>query len=183
MGGKILIAYATRYGATRIVANELKKQFKNKRVRTKIVNLKNGNGWPSPKNFDGVILASSVAKFNLTKEVKNYVKKFKSELVKKPFGFVFCSAESIMDEEKAIEKYVLKPLSNYLIKPDVVRGVGAYFDLSKNNKIGFVEKKILKSIAIGIANSQKVKLKEKNDFLKHDRIEKFVNDFVKKIKN
>jgi menaquinone-dependent protoporphyrinogen IX oxidase len=183
MGGKVLIAYATRYGATKIVAKEISKILKNKNKRVKLVNLKNGNGWPSPNNFDGVIVASSVAKFNLTKEAKSYIKKFKKDLVKKPFGFVFCSAESIMDEEKAIEKYVLQPLSKMFVKPDVVRGVGAYFDLSKNNKIGFLDKNILKSVALGIANSQKVKLKDKNDFLKYDRIEEFVNSFVKKIKN
>ena len=171
---KALLVYATRFGATEVVAKELAKILGDRNVKVRLFDLKGSKDWPSPQNFDGVIVASSVARFRITKEAKKYIKKHAEILKDKPFGFVFCSAESMDHEEQAISKYV-----KIAVKPSVVRGVGVYFDLSESNKLGWVDKKILRAIAEGIAKNESAELNPagKNDFLKHDRIRDFAHEF------
>lgn len=169
---RVLIVYATRFGATEKVAKELAGLLE-KNFAVRLFDLKGGGNWPSPENYEGVIVASSVAIFRITKEAGNYVRKYAEILKDKPFGFIFCSAESLDHEQEAIRKYV-----KLAVKPVVVRGVGVHFDFSESNRIGFVKRRMLEGIA---KYYDKIDFNGSNDLLKHDRIKGFAEDFTARL--
>ncbi len=105
---KIILVYATRWGATTETAKEIIRVIKTKyNIDIDLINLKEKKTKnPDITPYENVIIGISVARFRWAKEGKNFLKKNKARLVGKEL-FVFVSSGGAGDayQKKDFEKY------------------------------------------------------------------------------
>ena len=177
---KVLIAYGTRYGATEGVAIKLAEIFRDNNVLAEVVNLKEKSDFDNFDDYDGLIIGSSIKIGQWTRHVKDFVRNMMMEIQKfaDPFGFYVCSAYASLDEQyaKVKEEYIPDKLKEFGISIDYYDAFGGIIDFSKNSKMGWLEKKIMK-LAANQASGLPVEA-EYTDLRDWDQIEKFAQGFL-----
>jgi len=125
---KTIILYATKYGATKEIAERVAKLISGAVVHDVL----DRDTVPSLNDFDCVILGSSLCAGSIRKEMKAYLKASADELQGKRIG-LFLSGFAEKEADKAFEKNFLK-----VIKAEVVsKGfLGGIFDPEKVGKTG-----------------------------------------------
>lgn len=184
---KVLIAYETRYGSTKEIAEQIGIFLKNENVETEVVNLKEvkKRDWPSVDDFDGAIVGSGIMANMWTKKPKEFLKKNKENFEKRYLGvFVGCSTV-IFDKEKAENDYLKEPLEKMEIEADMTAAFGPVFDFSDKSKLGLFSKGILKSLAKGMAEDKGIKIdfKGRNDLRDWNAMRDFARKFAKMVKS
>ncbi|MFW9993308.1 MAG: flavodoxin domain-containing protein [Candidatus Odinarchaeota archaeon] len=189
LGKKVLISYGTRFGATEEVANEIAKVLENRGINSRLVNLRKikPRDWPSPDEFDGIIIASGIRINKWTKEPKKYLVKYK-EVLKEPeklLGMFVCSAYAVTEHEEAVRIYLEDTLVELGIPNDdkvLYEAFGGVFDFSKDSILGFVDKNMLKMAAMGIekGSNGEVKIDKdgRTDFRDWGQIREFASKFA-----
>ena len=188
MSKEILIAYATRFGATTDTVMKIKEIIETSSCKVELLDLKmvKSKNWPSPEGFDGVIVASGIKMGKWTKHSKSFLERNIDYLRENPDKFsifVSCGTAAEKDKiEKARKEYLSDVFEDYKI-PDVHSEVfSGIFDFSKNSKFGFLEKSIMKSVARQDMDPDLGwDFDGVNDFRDFQRIEKFTNEFVERI--
>ncbi len=86
---KVLVLYATRGGVTKECAGLLTAQLEPTHSVT-CLNVKDTSPLPSPKDFDAVILGSSINIGRIHKQVRAYMKQYAALLSAMPCGIFLC---------------------------------------------------------------------------------------------
>lgn len=86
---KVLVVYATRGGVTEECASLLRKQLEPTHQVISL-NVKNAAELPSPKEFDAVVLGSSINVGKINKRIKAYMKQYADDLSSLPFAVFLC---------------------------------------------------------------------------------------------
>jgi len=148
MAKKILIAYGSRYGSTEEIATEMGKILEAEGIFSDIVDLKSRGGpVHNIMDYDGYIIGSGIKMGKWTKEAEGFLKNNYPKLKEgAPLAlFVSCGlAED--DHEKALADYLTKIIEKHSIEPDMFDAFGPLYDLSKGSRLGFINKKIIKSM-------------------------------------
>ena len=177
---KILIVYGTRYGATGEIAERIQNVLVDKGHDVHGLNLEQTKSkkWPSPENYNGIIVGSSIKMGMWKKEPKKFVKKNSEAIKNKKAGiFVTCGLAADPEEiPKAKIDYIEKILNKYEFSVDVYDAFGGVYDLTENSSLGKLNQKIIKMVA---AEDPNIKLGELNDFRNWAQIESFAEEFDK----
>jgi len=132
---KTLILYATKYGATAEIANRIAAQLDNASTH----DLKQGN-IPQTKDFDCIIVGSSIYAGAFRKEAKTYIAQNADVLTTKILGLFICSMGD-GNEDEVFKKNVP---DNVLQAAKTKAALGGAFDPKKAN---FFERLIMKAVA------------------------------------
>lgn len=134
---KILILFASKYGASEKCANLLSEKLNGD---VTIINLKENKNI-NLSDYDKIIVGASVYAGNVQAEVKNFCATNSNLLLSKPFG-LFLSCMS--DGKEEIKSYLQKSFSDDLINhASVTDSLGYGFNFSKMN---FFERQLIKMI-------------------------------------
>jgi len=139
---KILIAYGTRYGATRSTTEEIAKVLQGEGFEVKVVNLKEEKVKDISK-FELVIIGSGMRMAMWTSKAKAFLKKFSSELKKKKVAiFVSSGARALMEYKgehdeitRITKKYLEDKASKYDLNPISMTMFGGIWDYNQMSKI------------------------------------------------
>ncbi len=183
---RILIAFASRFGSTSEISQEIGDILKQEQFKVDLIDLKGNSGKiPNLSDYEGVIVGSGIRMGRWTKEGLKFLQKNRSELNKKHFGVFVCSGKAANPEtyDQALKNYLETPLRKLeLLRSDVmIEAFGGVFDLSASNHYSFFEKKMLKRIAKSSAGFivQDGKI---NDFRNWQLIREWATAFSDRIK-
>ena len=132
---KTLILYATKYGAAAEIAKRIASQLDNAITH----DLKQGS-IPNLKEYDCVIVGSSIYAGTFRKEAKDYLVQNADELSKKKLGLFICSMGDGNEDEVFKNNVPDEVLQAAVAKASL----GGAFDPKKAN---FLERLIMKAVA------------------------------------
>ncbi len=180
---KVLIVYGTRYGSTEGTSEKIAEILKENEINVDIYNLKATpkKEIPNINNYNGVIIGSSIKIGQWTKDVKEFVSNQKESLnsFKGKLGFFVSSGYAALPDmyEKVKTEYTKDALVKLGVeKLDHFDAFGGLMDFTKNSRMSWLEKKLLKMV--GKQTGQKEDPKEYNDLRDWKQIEEFANGFL-----
>ena len=160
---KILIAYGTRYGATKSTSEEIAQVLQGEGFDVSVVDLKKEKV-KDITNFELVIIGSGMKMEMWTSEAKAFLKKFSSELKKKRVViFVSSGGRALMEHkgehdeiDRITKKYLEDKASKYGLNPISMTMFGGVWDYNKISKIfrKFLEAEKENFIAAGIKETE-----------------------------
>ena len=160
---KILIAYGTRYGATKSTSEEIAQVLQGEGFDVSVVDLKKEKV-KDITNFELVIIGSGMKMEMWTSEAKAFLKKFSSELKKKRLViFVSSGGRALMEHkgehdeiDRITKKYLEDKASKYGLNPISMTMFGGVWDYNKISKIfrKFLEAEKENFIAAGIKETE-----------------------------
>lgn len=176
---KILIAYGTRFGSTAEVSEELAALLGREGCKASVVDVVKTpvDQWPSPEEYDGILVGSSIRKGQWMEEPKAFLKKVKKSFGGKvPLGVFVCCATAAKPElrGRAMSKYLEAVLDDVNIHADIMDAFGGIIDFSKSSKKNWIEKRIIGKIH---KNDPAVRKNIRNDLRDWDQIRSFGKDF------
>lgn len=187
MSKRVLLAYGTRYGSSIDIAEEIANVLKEKDVEVVPINLSEvkKSKWPSPDQYDGVIVGSGIKIGRWTSSAKNFLKinsdKFKGE-EGLPLGVFVSSATAIENQEEARQKYIEEVMEKFELEPDVYQAFPGVLDFSEDSKVGFLSRKMLKFAAKAmIDEGTEVDTEARNDYRDWDEVREFAGKFMETI--
>jgi len=138
---KILIAYGTRYGATKGTSEEIAKVLQGEGFEVKVVNLKEDKV-KDISEFDLVIIGSGMRIDMWTMKAKAFLNKFSGELKKKKVAiFVSSGARALMEYKgehdeisRITKKYLEDKASKYGLNPISMTMFGGIWDYNQMGK-------------------------------------------------
>ncbi len=163
-----LILYATKYGATRTVAERLAALLPGK---AELFDLSAGAAEPDLAPYDTVVVGTSVYMSKPRKEVKRFCEKNESVLLSKKLGLFLCC---IQDLENTVETQLSVTFSKALRAHAVA--LGALGGRVEYDKLRGMDKPIMKMIA---GSLQKQTGKNVFDTISDDRIRQFARNLTK----
>jgi len=177
---KVLIAYGTRFGSTKEVAEKMRKILEKVGLITDLVDLQEvtESDWPSIKDYNGVLLGSSIKFGKWMKEPTSFLTKnsefFKGKL---PFGIYVCSAFAADPEKRPEmkEEYIGQKITDLSINVSLYDAFGGVIDLTSATKLGWVDKKI---VGVMAKNDPTISKNERNDLRDWDQITAFGEKFA-----
>lgn len=185
----ILIAFATRFGATSKTAMDIKQILEKNNINVDVLDLDTtkSKNWPDLMRYDGLILGSGIKMGKWKKQATNYLKKNKDYLVNnssKISIFVSCGTAA---EKPKIDQAKKEYLTDFFSKNNLpqfhAEAFSGIFDFSEQSRFGFLEKKLMKA---GAKNDMDPDLgwdfEGLNDFRDPARIEQFTMAFLKRIR-
>lgn len=154
---KTLLAYGTKYGATRECVKPLADMLDGE---VEILDL---TGVPEVQfqQYHKVVILSAVYAGDVPKYVKKFGKKYHDELMKLPFGICFCCMTEI---EKQLLGYALNTFQRDLVEhSSIISCIGGKFQY---DKMSAVDKQLLKLATKNQAykKGQLIQLDGKTDF-------------------
>ena len=126
MSKKILVAYGTRYGSARIIAQDIAEFLGKKGVQVEVVDLKKGRPSAKLEEYDLVVAGSSIAMFSWIGAVKRFLGKCRRAGVQ-TVVFIACGM-AIEASEKAREKFLDKKIGRIGLKPVFSEPIGPVID-------------------------------------------------------
>ncbi len=183
---RVLIAYASRFGSTSEISQEIADILKQENFTVDLNDLKGNSGKiPNLYAYAGVLVGSGIRMGRWTKEGLNFLKKNRKELSQKHLGLFVSSGEAAnpVTYKQAKKKYLEDILRKMgLNHSDVlIEAFGGVFDLSSSNNYSFFEKKLLKRIANSSAGFV-VQDGKMNDFRNWQLIREWATAFGDRIK-
>lgn len=183
---RILIAYASRFGSTSEIAQEIGDILRQEDFDVDLIDLKGNSGnIPKLSDYNGVLVGSGIRMGRWTKEGLNFLKKNRNVLNQKHLGLFISSGEAANPEtyDQARKKYLDNTLQELdLLNSDVmIEAFGGVFDLSSSSNYSFFEKKMLKRIAKSSAGFI-VQDGKMNDFRNWQLIREWATAFGDRIK-
>lgn len=184
MTKRAVLAFASNYGCTSEIATEMAKVLEKEGIKTIVLDLKmtRATQLPSEIEFQGVIIGSGVKINKWIKEARVFIEGNAQLLKDSDFalGMYVCSAFAIVDREKARKDYVEDMAREHGLEPDMCEAFPGLLDFSKDSKMGFVDKKMLKLAAKGIAKETGIEFDEKgrNDLRDWEQIREFARSFA-----
>ncbi|MFX0051846.1 MAG: flavodoxin domain-containing protein [Candidatus Hodarchaeota archaeon] len=183
----ILVVYASRYGSTAEIAQEIAETLEKNEMDVELIDLKDGVKIPSLDNYDGILVGTGIRMGRWTKEALKFLKQKREILRNKSLGVFISSGEAANPNtyEKAKKKYIDKILLNIGINSERVmrEAFGGIFDFSMNSNYNYIEKKILQRIAQSGDDGFIVHDGTLNDFRNWQRIRNWATDFSNTIKS
>lgn len=130
---KNLIIYSTMYGCTEKCSNLLKEKLNGE---TLVINAGSKN-IPEPKDFDNIILGSSIKVGKIGKALSKYVNKYEDVLIQKKIALFVCGGDN---ENDYIRQNFSKSIYDNSVSKEFFGG-----EISME-KVGFITGLILKMV-------------------------------------
>ncbi len=187
MSKRVLIAYGSRFGTTEEISINFKQTLEKKGFLVDLINLKSKtNKISNINNYSGVLIGSGIRVTRWTKEAKNFLRTNINDINENKIlvGIFLSSGEASDPKERPdiVEKYLVKifkelglDLGNHVLYD----AFGGVFDLSKTTKLSWINRKMLKMVAKDDPN---IELNKRKDLRDWDQINKFIDNFVSRIK-
>ncbi len=181
---KILIAYGTRFGSTEEVSEKLAVLFEKAGYESRLMNLRNipEAQWSSPKDFDGVLVGSSIKRGQWTTEPKLYLGKYKEYLGDEIVLGIFISSGFAANPDrrpKVREDYIETVLDELGVQANMYDAFGGVIDFSKSSKMGWLDRKI---IGLASKDNPDVKKNKRNDLRDWNQIRAFGEKFAELVR-
>jgi menaquinone-dependent protoporphyrinogen oxidase len=157
---KILLVYASKYGATKKAAEKLAEYLENS---VKLVNLKEENLKEIRlKDYDTIAIGGSIYAGKIQKEVTKFCSDYKSEIISKKLGLFICCGN-----EQEFDNQLRNSFEQELINHAITKG---YFGYEYNlKKMNFLFKMIIKKMA---------KIKKSKFEIMEENIKKFAEELA-----
>jgi menaquinone-dependent protoporphyrinogen oxidase len=182
----ILIVYASRYGSTAEIVQEIAETLENNEMIAEILDLRDGVKIPPLDEFHGILVGSGIRMGRWTKEALNFLRNNREILKNKPLGIFISSGEAGNPNTyaSARKKYLDNILQKFGFNLDNVltEAFGGVFDLSSSSNYNYLEKKILKRIAKSDGTGFVVHDGKLNDFRNWQRIRNWATNFSNLVK-
>ena len=134
---KILITYATKYGAAEKCAHSIAEKLNGE---CDLVNLKKEQP-RALSSYDKIIIGGSVYASNIQKEVKDFCEQNTALLLSKPLGlFLSCMG---LNQQELTSNFKFSFSDELMEHATVADALGGVFDY---NKMGFLEKQVIKIV-------------------------------------
>jgi menaquinone-dependent protoporphyrinogen oxidase len=180
---KVLIAYGTRYGCTKGIAEKISEVLEKKGYPTKLLDLDElkKRKWPDPNEFRGVVIGTSIKATMWKRKVNHFLKnnreRLNSEEIK--FAFFTCGAQAIVEPEKSREMIAEKLREKYELEADLYDGFAGILDFSVNSNVGKTGQFALKAASEEMIKDfdLEIDMEGRNDFRDWEKIEKFAEMF------
>ena len=121
---RVLITYASRFGSTSEISQEIGDILRNEDFKVDLIDLKGNSGnIPNLSDYEGVLVSSGVRMGRWTKEGLKFLRNNRSELNQKHLGVFVSSGKAANPEtyDQAREKYLETPLRKLdLLSSDVM---------------------------------------------------------------
>jgi menaquinone-dependent protoporphyrinogen oxidase len=144
-----LVAYASKYGATREIAEKIGEVLKQEGLAVDVLPVKSVK---NPAEYQGVIIGSAVYIFNWRSEAANFLRKQEKTLSERPV-WVFSSGPTEKGDPVKLLKGWLYPKNLRetieLIKP---RDVTVFHGVINIDKMNFLEKWMMKQVKTEIGD-------------------------------
>lgn len=176
---KILILYGTTEGQTRKIAHFIEVILQNSGHQVTIADTTAEP--PSPKEYDAVLIGSSIHMHKYQSAVKHYIKKYIADLNQMPgafFSVSLAAASDLEDEQREVQKITTDFLEQTGWKPlmtSQVAGALKYIEYDYFKRL--VMKMISKKEGGATDTSQDY------EYTNWDEVTKFTNQFSNKISN
>jgi menaquinone-dependent protoporphyrinogen oxidase len=183
---RVLIAYASRFGSTSEISQEIGDILRKEDLNVDLIDLKGDSGKnPNLSDYEGILVGSGIRMGRWTKEDLSFLKKNCKELSQKNLGPFVSSGEAANPEkyDQAKKKYLEDVIRKIgLMQTDVlIEAFGGVFDLSTSNNYSFFEKKMIKRIATSSAGFV-VQDGKMNDFRNWQLIREWATSFADRMK-
>jgi len=136
---KVLIAYATRYGATASTAEEIAKVLQEEGINVKVTNVKEEK-ITDISEYDLIIVGSGMQMGKWTSDAENFISKFHKEFANKKLALFVSTMKSVSEREVKTEdvanmrKVSLEDkVSKYNLQPIALGFFGGVLDFNKMN--------------------------------------------------
>ena len=137
---KVLIAYATKSGASRDCAETLASRFEN----AVLADLSKSS--PSLEGFDAVVLGSGIWIGRAYRPARRFWKENQTRLLEKPLAFYFCNAEP-ESFEKAVQRNISQELMAHAV---CVRSFGGIQPFSKSQTKEWMNRAAMEELAAAL---------------------------------
>ncbi|MHA1112464.1 MAG: flavodoxin domain-containing protein [Promethearchaeota archaeon] len=186
MSGKVLVAYASRYGCTKEIAQKMGDILEEEDFECHVINLKEAKkkNWPYINVYDGVIVGSGIQISNWVPDAKKFLKEISEELNKGrvKYGIFVSAASAEVDCGKAKVNYIDTMVKNLnLPAPDLSKAFAGVLDFSKDSNVGAIKREALKFAAKEMEkekNDLEFDYQGCNDLRDWPAIEQFARDFA-----
>lgn len=186
---KVLIAYGTRFGSTEEISQEIKKTIEEQGLDCELLNLKEikSKKWPSPSEFDGILVGSSIKIAKWMNEPKKFLRMNKElfNQKEKTLGLFISSALALTKKEESIRLYLKEFSENLGISPDIYEPFGPLIDFTDSSRMGWFDQKMFKMASDSMEKEYGVQfdVNGRNDFRDWDQIRDFARKFADLVKN
>lgn len=151
-GSKVLVAYGTRYGSARVVAEDVKEYLEKLGNDVVVVNLRKQKMPGNLPEYDLIVAGSSVAMFSWIPVVKRFLRK--CSRTKVPTAVYISCGTDIDDPGKARSRFLDKVLDRIGISPVLSETIGPVLDFRPGSGIPEKLKKRIKSIIKELARDR-----------------------------
>lgn len=137
--------------------------------------------WPSPNDFDGVLVGSGIKIAKWTKEAESFLKMNKDCFQgKKPLGLFVSCGTAVQDKEQARKDYLEAIIETFGLTAAMYEAFGPLYDLSGSSKMGFLDKRMLKMASEKSWEEAGLQIDKngRNDFREWEQIEEFGKQFA-----
>ncbi len=179
---RILLAYASHFGSTSEIAQEIADVIRKEDLEVDLLDLKSQAETASVTTYTGVIIGSGIRTASWAEETLIFIKRNIEVLKNKPLGVFVSSGEASNPDtyEKAKHKYLYQKLDELKLLGSNVRyeAFGGVFDFSSSSNYSFLEKKILQKIADSSSSGFVVNDGKLNDFRNWQFIREWATAFA-----
>jgi menaquinone-dependent protoporphyrinogen oxidase len=176
---KILILYGTTEGQTRKIAHFIEAILHNAGNQVTIADTTAEP--PSPKEYDAVLIGSSIHMHKYQSSVKNYIKKHVAHLNQMPSAFFSVSlaaASGLEDEQREVQKITTHFLEQTGWRPLMTSQVAGAL---KYTEYDYFKRLIMKLISKKEGGATDTS--QDYEYTDWDEVTKFANEFSNKISN
>jgi menaquinone-dependent protoporphyrinogen oxidase len=176
---RVLIAYGSRWGSTREIAEKLAGLLGEKGEEVDLLNVKKTRGWPSLEGYDGVMVGSGVKIMKWMGEPMAFLRRKRDELRGRKLALFVSCMTMLIEPEDARRDLLEKVAEGVGVEPDIVGAFGPVMDVGPGSRMGFLDKKIAQSVILGLSNEHGMELdmKGRNDLRDWDQIREFAQRF------
>lgn len=170
--GKILIAYSSRYGSTKEIAEHLGVKLGEEGHIVDVVNASNS---PEVDDYSLIIVGSGIQAGAWHKDAKNFLKK-NSEKFKSKKIALFVSCGDVLEPEKrdaSYKKYLLDQAEAFELKPVAFGFFGGKFDFTGSNNFFY---NIFMRLAKSEFEKKGIKTEGIYDFRNWDEIDRWTEE-------
>jgi menaquinone-dependent protoporphyrinogen oxidase len=130
MAKRVLVAYATKSGSTREIAELITKVLQEKGLETDIQEMKNVK---SVSNYDAFVIGAPMYMFRFIGDLPKFIKKFRKEIEKTPTAFFSLgpTADTEKDWKTALRFFQRRMVKFYWFHPVVREFFGGRLDSTK----------------------------------------------------
>ncbi len=180
MKKRILIAYGSRFGATKGVAEKLSSILAERGYDACLVDLANTppQEWPQATDFVGLVVGSSIKMGRWMNAPRSYLAKNRDHLQgDTPLGVFVCSGFAGDPERQPgiRQEYVAMVLAKLGIQAGLYDAFGGVIDLTKSSAMGWLDGVMMRRVA---KKDPAIKQNERNDFRDWNQITEFGEKFA-----
>jgi menaquinone-dependent protoporphyrinogen oxidase len=152
MEGKILVAYASKYGATAEISQKIGEVLQQEGLQVDVLSAKNVT---DISRYKAVVLGSAAYMFQWRKEVVKLLRKHEKQLAEKPVWLFISGPLEEGDPVKLLEGKIIPKALQPLVDRIKPREITVFHGAIDMNKLNFFERFVFKRVKSPIGDFRK----------------------------